>query len=195
MKDDTKSNLLKISGNDNFSKKKFREALVDYNQSLCKAETNFQKSLLYGNRSAVYFEMKKYSMCLENIELAKHHNYPEDKLVKLNEREEKCRHFINSENTKNDSISQFFKLSQKSHKSIPFIIDGIEVKLSDKFGLYLITNKDLKTGDIIAIEEPFIKLLNTEFYYERCANCLNHNFLNLIPCQNCDEGEKIFKLF
>jgi hypothetical protein len=186
MKNETKSNLLKISGNENYSKKKFHEALVDYNESLCKAESNVQKSLLYGNRSAVYFGMKKYSLCLENIKMAKKHDYPEDKLDKLNEREVKCQNFIESED---DSNSSFFKISQKSQKNIPFIIDGIEVKNSNKFGLHLITNKYLKTGEIIAIEEPFIKLLNKEFCYERCANCLTHNFFNLIPCQNCDEGK------
>jgi SET and MYND domain-containing protein 4 len=189
IKSDIRSNSAKSNANIEFFKGNFLGALIGYNRGLCRAATNLQKSILYGNRSAVYFEVKKYDLCIENIQLARKYGYPADKLDKLMIREEKCRKLIESDvDEKQDDIWNFFKLSHKSHEKIPFIIDGIDVQSSKKYGRYLITNIDLMPGDIIAIEEPFVKHLYREFTH-RCAACLKQNHLNLIPCNGCTDSE------
>jgi hypothetical protein len=43
--------------------------------------------LAYANRSAVYFCLDEFELCLRNIKLAKSHNYPLDKIQKLDKRE------------------------------------------------------------------------------------------------------------
>lgn len=180
----------KLKGNKCYQNKEFLKAILFYNQSLCIAESNEQISLLYGNRSAVYFEIKRFKECLENIQLAKQYNYPEDKLVKLNNRENRCLDIIkNEKQIKEDPVSNFFKLSYKAHPKIPFIIDGVEAKYSEKYGRGLYTNKNLYAGDIIIIEEPFLKTLDDEFKHKRCNYCLKTNSYNLIPCENCTDGE------
>lgn len=186
----------KYRGNEHFKKKNFQEAIILYNKGLCNAETKSQLNLLYANRSAVYFEVKRFKECLENIELAKKYGYPKEKLGKLNAREVKCKEMIDTykkENIKNEdeeAAKNFFQLSYKSHPTIPFIIDGIECKRSKEFGRYLITTRDLKSGDIIAIEDPYVKIIDREsqMRFERCALCLKHNNLNLIPCDKCSQG-------
>lgn len=189
MKSDVKSNLLRNDGNDKFVHKLFRQAIIDYNQSLCFAETACSMSLAFANRSAIYFEMKRYRLCLENIRLAKEYGYPEEKLEKLNEREKKSRKFVTSEDEIEKIVVDFFSLSRKCNEKINFIVDGIEVRSNDKYGKYLISNRDLKTGEVIAVEEPFMKILDRNFRYERCANCLKQNYFNLIPCDSCADGE------
>lgn len=189
MKSDVKSNLLRNNGNDKFIQKLFQQAIVDYNQSLCLAETTCSMSLAYANRSAVYFEVKRYKLCLENIQLAKEFGYPEEKCEKLNEREKKCIKFVKTEDESENLAEDFFSLSHESHEKIPFVVDGIEMRSDEKYGNYLISNRDIRTGEVIAVEEPFVKILDRNFRYERCANCLTQNYFNLIPCGGCADGE------
>lgn len=160
---------------------------MQYNKALYFAESDLQLSLLYANRSVVYLIIKKYKECLENIKLAKKLGYPKEKMSKLVNRESSC--YWSSSTTdfnKNDKIVEsFFKLSYKSHPTIPFIIDGIELRRSEEFGRHLITTRDIKPGDIIAIEEPIIKVNMPGVEYKRCARCLRENNLILIPCKDC----------
>jgi tetratricopeptide (TPR) repeat protein len=194
MKSDEQSNIHKNNGNSHYIHKLYREAIGEYNKALSHAKSDVQKALIYGNRSAVYFKVNRYKECVENIQSAKTFGFPEDKLEKLQERENECEKFMKTEQPKEDAAKDFFKLSYKAHPKIPFIIEGIEQRKSKQFGIHLITNIDLKTGDIIAIEDPFLKLVTRKHYHERCANCLDHNFFNLIPCDDCSDGKtKMFK--
>ena len=179
-------------GNLYFRNKKFREALEAYNQSLCFAGSD-GVSLAYGNRSAVYLEVKLFNECLENIKLACDHGFPEEKRQKLFEREQKCKKLMKIvvKNHEGDS-KKFFTLSHAPNSKIPFIVECLQLCESEKFGRYLITNQNLKTGDVIAIEEPFYKFIDAEVIHSRCANCLKSNNLNLIPCTTCTKCEKSF---
>lgn len=189
MKCETTAENFREQGNSHFRNKRFREALVAYNQSLCFAE-GFGVSLCFGNRSAVYLEVKLFEECLQNIKLACDCGYPEEKRQKLFEREQKCKKLmkISRENFKKNPWN-FFKLSHAANPKIPFIVDCLQLCESEKFGRYLITNRDLKTGDVIAIEEPFYKFNDSEAFHSRCANCLKSNHLNLIPCLSCTKGQ------
>jgi SET and MYND domain-containing protein 4 len=194
-KKESKFMKYKELGNNCFSKKDYREAAILYNKALCHATSNLQLSLLYANRSAVYLEVKKFKECLENIQLAKNSGYPQEKMAKLIAREVNCKTKLlihqNEEKLSKveEAVKKFFKLSYKSHPTIPHIIDGIELRRSEEFGRHLITTRDLKAGDMIAIEEPFLKYLESGHVarFERCANCLRQNNFNLIPCNKCSE--------
>lgn len=193
-KNENLSKTFKERGNDSFRQRNFHEAIVNYNKGICQADTKLQLSILYANRAAAYLEVKRYKECLENIQLAKKCGYPEDKMPKLMAREEICNNMIASSDMKNENdeaAKDFLKLSYKSHPVIPFIIEGIELKRNLQHGRHLIATRDLKPGDIIAIEDPFVKWINreSEMRYQRCATCLGHNNLNLIPCEKCCESE------
>lgn len=177
-------------GNLLFQRGKFEKALIYYNNSICCAIGSDQLSLAYGNRSVVFFEIKQYEKCLENIKLARKYGYPEEKIQKLNEREEKCRKNLRISQVKMENDPwDFFKLSYPSNEKIPFIVNCLELRNDDKYGRFIVTNSDLKTGDIIAIEEPFYKSINKDFSHSRCAHCLKSNMLSLIPCETCTNGE------
>jgi SET and MYND domain-containing protein 4 len=77
------------------------------------------------------------------------------------------------------------------------------MKRSKDFGRFVVTNKDLKVGEILAIEEPHFKILKSDSRYEncqemnkfqRCAVCLKDNLMHLIPCPSCTSSKKILKL-
>lgn len=192
-KNDEISKSHRKRGNEKFCLREFQRSILFYNRGLCYAKSPSLLSILFANRAAAYLELNRYKECLENIQLAKDLGYPNDKMPKLVAREERCKEQMiinrNTVNKNEEAAKNFFQLSHESHPTIPFIIKGIELRSSEEFGRYLITTRDLKPGDIIAIEEPYLKYLEQGHVirFERCANCLSENNLNLIPCEECSE--------
>lgn len=193
-KSSIKSESCRNEGNRFYVQKKFFDAIIKYNESLCYAEDQSENmGLAYANRSAVYYEMKLYEKSLKNIELAKTHYYPDRNREILKKREAKCRESMKNSLSISDDLS-FFKLSYEPNKSYQSIANCLEVKINNKYGRHIITNKSLSVGDIVAIEDPVYKVIKSdERYstcyannvYQRCANCLLENLLDLIPCTFC----------
>jgi SET and MYND domain-containing protein 4 len=190
MKNDKTAEQLRNEGNTKFRSNKFYEALICYNKSLCNStQQSANLGLAYANRSAVYLEMKQVDKCLQNIELARAHRYANE--AKLNERQEKAKKLKEnqSKDPKNDPAN-FFKLSYPPNEKYSSIVNCLEVHQNEEFGRYVVTNRALNPGDIIAIEEPIFKAIIQEARYERCSNCLKSNLLSLIPCDGyCTFGE------
>lgn len=182
------SEIYRDKGNKAYSKKEFIDSLIQYNQSLCFADSNENLSLAYANRSAVYFELGLYETCLKNIELAKKHDYPKDKMKKLENREIICsekiaeKGFMNDQSMSNPLGEEFLKLSYKPHTQVPYIAECLDLKQDELFGRYIIANRNLSPGDVVIIEEPFSKSLQADHKYEHCLNCLKDNFMSLTPC-------------
>lgn len=197
-KSSTTSGVLRGEGNEFYAQRKFFYALLKYNESLSYAELDTANlGLAYANRSAVYFEMKLYERCLRNIEYARKNHYPEENFEILKKREEKCKDLMKTSREKLSDPWNTFKLSYPPHKQIPFIAECLEVQSNEKFGRFVVTNRQLRVGDIVAIEKPFCSILIAEskFHenpesniYQRCTNCLKENALDLIPCGTCSKG-------
>lgn len=188
------SDVLRAEGNAFYAQKKFFDALVKYNESLCCAEEKSANlGLAYANRSAVYFEVKLYAKCLNNIATARQNFYPESNFEILKSREEKCVELLKQQkdDRKSSEAQNFFKLSYPSNKKVPFIADCLELKTDKKYGRHVITNRSLKVGDVIAIEDPFCKIIHYKFVQQRCAGCFKDNQLDLIPCSKCRKGKRI----
>jgi tetratricopeptide (TPR) repeat protein len=182
-KSDEKSIKFREKGNTEFIKKNYLDALNSYNKSIAYATSKEVLSLGYANRSAVYMEIECYEECLKNIEWARENDYPMDKIEKLNERELKCKRFI-QEGKKNlvEDPWNFFKLSYPANKKIPWIVDRLELRTTEKYGRGIYATQDLKAGDIICVEELIIHSLSNESRYKHCDNCLKTSLLNLLPC-------------
>jgi SET and MYND domain-containing protein 4 len=194
-KNGEKSDSLRDKGNLQFQDGLYLEALIFYNKSLCYAlPESSQIALAYANRSAVYLKAKLYHKCLENIKLAHKCGYPAEKLQKLDEREDRCKKLIENHkmHLKNDSRNFFFKLSYPPNEKIPFVANCLELQEDEKYGRYVVTNINLKPGDIIAIDEPVFKFVNKEVFDRHCANCLKSNDLSLIPCLSCTYSKYFF---
>jgi SET and MYND domain-containing protein 4 len=190
MKDSIKAEIYRNVGNSKFRRNKFYEALISYNKSLCHAETNSDKlGLAYANRAAAYLAMNQADKCIENIELARAHNYQNE--ARLQERQQKAENLKKTqrEDPENDPAN-FFKLSYPPNEKYPPFADCLDVRKNVQFGRHIITTRDLNPGDVVAIEEPAFKCLYETGRYSRCLNCLKMNMLNLIPCdQNCTSGK------
>ena len=194
-KSNQKAEALRARGCQDLKKGKLYDALLWINKSLCLAERcSPTVGLIYANRADIYFHLKLFDKCLNNIEHARNESCPKDSLCILNELEEKCLNQLDEFGLKTENPWEFFKLSHTPSKKLPFIIDCLDIKCDKKFGRFIVSNKPLNVGDIIAIEEPFFRIVKTEVddkeypetnVYQYCANCLTDNLMDLIPCSRC----------
>lgn len=185
-----------------YKEKKFFEALIKYNESLCFAEMESENlGLAYANRSAVYFEMNLFDKCLENIQLARDNFYPSTKLEILAKREERSKSQMTTKmmkkegnNNDDESVETFFKLSYETHAKLPCLVDCLELRNNEKYGRHIITTRQLNVGDVIAMDKAQFKVIKADSRYDtchdsnifqRCSNCLADNLLSLIPCRSC----------
>jgi len=160
------------------------QALELYNKSICYAEPNSEHlSIGYANRSAVLFEWKRYRECLANIELARKANYPTRLSHKLDKRERDCQQLLDQQPP--DVVPYEFKLSFDSHAQVPYIADCLELRESADEGRFVVSNRDLVVGDLVAVEQPFCSTLLPPMRYIRCGTCKRENYLTLIPCDSC----------
>lgn len=193
-KSNEKANEFLAEGKVFLESKDYLKSLICYNQSLCYAEKSSESmALAFTGRSNVYFENKLYSQCLSNINNALECDYPEDEMEKMLPRMTQCLELKKNQGNVHMENECSFKLSHPSNPKIPYLADCLKLQTSEKYGKYITTNRDLKVGDIIAIEDPFwkfINLLSTE-QYQRCTNCLKHNLMDLIACSCCNSGEQL----
>jgi len=181
-KSDEKANEYRELANKHYNQREMFKALIFYNKSITYASSKKALSLGYANRSAVYLSLECKKECLKNIEWARENGYPKDKLSKLDEREGKCKKLAQSGWKKvAEDPWNFFKLSYPANKKIPWIVDCLEVRTTQKYGRGIYATRDLKAGDIICIEEPLHFLVN-DAYYKHCMNCHQTYMMNLIPC-------------
>jgi hypothetical protein len=156
------------------------QALIFYNKSIAFAKSMEVLSLGFANRSAVYLSTGCKEECLKNIEWARETGYPN--LSRLDEREEKCKN-LPELGWKNVSENpwDYFKLSYPANEKIPWIVDCLEVRTTEKYGRGIYATQDLKAGDIISIEEPMFFLVEY-CNFTHCTNCYKTCMLNLLPC-------------
>lgn len=193
MKCDQVAESFSLKADECLSNKKYAEALENYNQCLRFAENKSRLlSGIFAKRSRVFYEVQQFKKCLENIQSAIEVCDSEIKCNEFQTIREECREKVKniaSDESDNDTWS-FFKLSRAPHKRIPFIADCLEVRENEVYGRYIMTTKDLNPGEIVVLEEPFYKVLDTNQRNIRCAICLKQNMMNLFPCAKCD-GETV----
>lgn len=178
---------------------KHYEALVYLNKSLCFAPVSSRNfPLIYERRARIYRDLNQLQKCRENIELAEssvsqiNSASALDEISQLgsnlNGATEQPEGFVD-----NDPWS-FFRLSHPPHKKLPFVVDCLKAQDTWRYGRCVITTKPLQPGDVVAIEEPFFRMLNKDARYSRCASCMKSNLMSLLPCpRDCTSSENTEK--
>ncbi|KAG5683648.1 hypothetical protein PVAND_012919 [Polypedilum vanderplanki] len=154
-----------------------------YNIAIAYAESKKELSMAFGNRSNAFLSTEKYNQCLESIKMARKIMFP-DKLAHLNDnvRKSNAGLKISRENPENNPWN-YLKLSYPANNKIPWIIEGLEMRRTEKYGRGIYSTRDLMPGDIICVEEIKATFIMTELSFNKlCANCLKTEMLNLIPC-------------
>lgn len=164
------------------------EAILSCNKSLCCAKPKSSNiALAYEKRSSIFFTLKEYQKCLDDIGVARETG------CELNDEDVEREKLCKSELTKGKSSEapwDFFKLSYSQNEKIPFIVDCLKPQENCRYGRCVITTRSLNPGDVVAIDEPFLRMLKKEVRYKRCAFCLKSNKMCLLPCPGkCTSSE------
>lgn len=111
-------------------------------------------------------------------------SYPENLEQKfVNRKEETLKRMKNNDDSTKDLNPCVVQLSHAENMNIPGAIDELKCVDNKKNNRrYVTTTKDLKTGDVILIEQPYITYPAYHCNYTHCYGCASNNFLNLKPC-------------
>ncbi|KAL9703953.1 hypothetical protein quinque_007471 [Culex quinquefasciatus] len=168
---------------------RYVSAIRFYNKSIALAEANSAAlAEAYGNRSAVCFALKEYQAALDNIRLARENPYPENLMHLVDKREQDCRQLLSEMGKQGELTAELaakVELSHEPNPKIPQIANCLELKHEDQYGRCIVTNRDLKVGDVVIIEKPHSTVLDEELRYLHCDFCNLEAFLSLIPCKQC----------
>ncbi|KAK5641696.1 hypothetical protein RI129_010243 [Pyrocoelia pectoralis] len=175
---------LREEGNHHFKLKNDTLALRKYTESIAYAPRGSEQlALAFANRSAVLYQLKLYKECLKDITQALSSNYPKRLCEKLIKRREHAETFKHTQ----CKVNYHENIPILSYGPNQFIQSGsscIKLSFEENLGRHVVAVQDVKVGDVIAIEEPFTKVLLKEHYFTHCYNCLKPSE-NLIPCDNC----------
>lgn len=61
---------------------------------------------------------------------------------------------------------------------------AIKIEQNQEMGRHIIAKRDIKPGEVLAVEEPYAKILLKDRYLTHCYNCLKPSY-NLMPCVKC----------
>lgn len=69
-------------------------------------------------------------------------------------------------------------------EKMPSLMDGTKLKYSKKYGRHVVAERDIKPGEVIAVEEAYTALPKADKIYTVCSYCLEYAW-NGIPCDFC----------
>lgn len=195
MKSEDKAKDFIVKADECYAAGCYQEALENFNRCLLFAPSNSKfLSAAFEGRAVVYYEVKQFKKSLANIQCAIHESVCTLDTKRFKELQEKCCKSLSTGSCSKNILAteSFFTLSHPKHEKIPYIADCLHVLENSLYGRYIVTTKDLNTGDIVIVEEPFYKVLDKKMRHARCAICLRQNMLNLFPCSICSDGEFCF---
>lgn len=208
-KDNKKSALLRVEGNNLYHEKQLDWATLKYNDGIIWASHDSPDlGMGYANISAVLYSHEQADHALVAIALAKRYHYPEQLMPKLLKREVNCRRMIRC------GISATYpttgcctEINVEVNKKVPFLAEGISMKVLPGYGRSLVAERDFNAGDVILDEELVACAINPESKRGLCHYCSASSIGNApITCLHCasvvfcskkchDAGMKAFHRF
>lgn len=192
VKNNIKALQFLITANDLYERRRYCEALLSYNHSLCYAVPKTRFALVgYAKRSLIYFDLKEYDLCLANIELAIENHNLDDEPVNFDDLKSECIELMKTHRPVPDEDPlNFFRLSHPPNVKLPHLSECLELRVNEKFGRHLITTRDLAVGDIVAVTDFSFIFFDKRARLHHCSQCTTSaTKLNLIPCTGCAKGK------
>lgn len=156
-----------------------------YSGSIALAPDNSEELAFgFGNRSALLKHMKKFQECISDIDRALSITKSDNLKAKLLARKRECSKLI-KESLKDVQNSKKVELPKIiPSKKVSCVAESVSLKYNKNYGKHLVANKDIKPGEIVAIEEAYIAYPQTKKRHIVCSHCLSKTY-NGIPCTFC----------
>ncbi|CAB4064363.1 unnamed protein product [Lepeophtheirus salmonis] len=179
------SGAFREKGNCLYKNGDFNASLSVYNQALClapKSEDVYPITL--ANRSAVWYALQKYENSIADITRSLASSYPKELRFKLLERKAKCQMALKWKKCSEETIEEFVDCVKDPSSFKLGFADSVSIGHSPTQGRFTYANRDINPGEIIAVDEPYVKQLDKEHIKTHCWHCLGRAPLP-IPCDNC----------
>lgn len=164
----------------------FVNALEEINKGLCFAPNDTDSlGIFYSNRAHVLADMDLYSEALRSLQLATDNHYPSCKLHEIESKREIYKQKLEQMGGNQKEHKFRMSLSHPACPRNPSVISDIHVANNSTYGRHLIADRDLEVGDVICIEEAYVKCIQPQQRYKRCTHCLAEVPHLLIPCTGC----------
>ena len=76
------------------------------------------------------------------------------------------------------------KLTTERHPTYIAASQAIDVGYSDDTGRYMVAAQEIRTGDVLMVEEPYASVLFSDFYGSHCYRCMAR-VVAPVPCAQC----------
>lgn len=179
--DEKSEKYLKL-GKASFDKKKWTEALEYWNMSLCFAENRSKLlGVIYRNRALYFLMMKMFKNCFIDIECAKKHRCP---LEKLGQIQNTCQMLMQTEKDQSECVDT--KLDFKANANFPSLAYNVEILYNIDYGRHVIATDDIDVGKTVMVEQSYLGE-NVFDRYKTCTIC-RRTRINLNPCRHCTKA-------
>lgn len=127
--------------------------------------------------------MFQHNDIFQDIDLALKNHYPSRLKDKLEERQKKA-HQLLDQQSKSEYHTKLPRLTSDPNSKISCCSDVVEIKSTKEMGRHIVATKEICVGEVIAIEQPFAKILLPDQVFSHCHNCLKLCY-TLLPCNSC----------
>ncbi len=188
-------------GNKHYKARDLGKAWTNYQFALIHAQKESEQYLLaLANRSACLYELKLYTLCLNDLHQidkiqvnANAWKLPASFVEKIANRKSNClANLKNIQGAKPNNIEE--QGLNSPHSKYPHMNSRLNIEYSNKDGRYCVSNDDIKAGDILFDERPYCAILLPQFrlnYCDCCFKrlCLNGDFVycNIQACDTCND--------
>ncbi|XP_020298423.1 SET and MYND domain-containing protein 4-like [Pseudomyrmex gracilis] len=70
------------------------------------------------------------------------------------------------------------------NNEVPCASDAVAIKYNKRYGRHVVATRNIRPGEVIAVEKPYSMMLTQENMQTHCSNCLRVCWAN-IPCNYC----------
>lgn len=185
-KSDEESARMRELGNESFKNNNHLDALKFYTQAVCYApypcatdnsnndvRCNQTMAIALANRSAALFSLRRYRLCLLDIDLALKFNYPTQKKFKLLIRKVKCLHILSVWVNEFEIIKQELRQMMRSNDSPEFV--RAEIASMFEF-IEQTTSEDHEKDDTDVVDSMEIKITNNNKQLTQAADCVEMSY-------------------
>ncbi|KAJ8673126.1 hypothetical protein QAD02_004388 [Eretmocerus hayati] len=185
-KSSVKSTEIRKKGNEVYATKdpsKDRKVISLYSKSIAYAPNNSEElALAFGNRSAIWFRLQKYDLCLIDIDRALNITHSNNLKQKLSSRKSECLMLVLPLTQKEENMRKSPKINPSP--SVPCGADNIIMTSNEKYGRHYVAKRDIRPGEIVMCEKSQFASVDIEQMYLVCSHCLAFSWAG-IPCDHC----------
>ncbi|XP_073421782.1 SET and MYND domain-containing protein 4 [Dendrobates tinctorius] len=198
----------KEEGNKRFGRKQYTAAAALYSKAISHGTPGTEDiAVCFANRSAVFFHLGHYSACLEDIDRAQEHGYPERLRSKILQRQANCLQNLKQSDISTNKSHRTARKSNMNHtrqelKGNPQLSNSsssLQLHYSASKGRHLLACEDIALGELLICEDAYVHVIipardantKTNTWDVSITNCdvfCHHCLLRTLaplPCRSC----------